>query len=70
MTLLLSHKAVYPSHQPGDAAMWDGKVMHHRPKNGAQYREAVIFNLSRSKEFAQKYLETEGSLTCEYSNLL
>jgi ectoine hydroxylase-related dioxygenase (phytanoyl-CoA dioxygenase family) len=70
MTLLLSHKAVYPSHQPGDAALWDGEVMHHRPKNGAQYREAVIFNLSRSKEFTQKYLKMEGSLTCEYSNLL
>jgi ectoine hydroxylase-related dioxygenase (phytanoyl-CoA dioxygenase family) len=70
MTLLRSHKAVYPTHKPGDAAIWDGEVMHHRPKNGSQYREAVIFNLSRSSDFVQKHLEVEGSLLWEYTDRL
>ena len=44
--VLNSFRAVYYEGSVGDAILWDGSVMHHRPKTRGQTREVVIFNLS------------------------
>ena len=64
--LLYSSKAIYPEFNVGDAGLWDGTVPHCRKKSKGKYREAVIFSLSRSPEFAKKYLDNPDSLLSRY----
>jgi len=64
--LLYSSKAFYPEFNVGDAGLWDGTVPHHRIKSKGKNREAVIFSLSRSPEFAKNYLNDSDSLLSRY----
>ncbi len=59
---LISKFAFYANAKPGEAMLFSGGVMHHRPASPQKNsREAIIFSLTTSYQLFDKYLEDEYS---------
>ena len=59
---LISKFAFYASVNPGDALLFSGKVMHHRPASRSKnHRQAIIFSLTTSDKLFDEYVKEKNS---------
>ena len=65
---LISKLAFHSNVLPGEALLFSGEVMHHRPASKSKnHRQAIIYSLTTSPEVYNDYMKEKTSFTYFYS---